>query len=80
MSEGKIITYGKKAVTIQNKDKEQFYAPFEELEEIILPFLKYPFNPICVTYDIDYSNYSGEIMKKKRYYANNVKLINKIII
>ena len=80
MPEGIIITYGRKAVTLQNKDKEQFYAPFEELEELILPFLTYPFKPIHVSYEIDYSNYSGEIMKKKRYYANNVKLINTIII
>jgi hypothetical protein len=28
MPSGIIITYGKKAATLQNKDKEQFYAPF----------------------------------------------------
>ena len=80
MPEGKIITYGKKAVTIQNKDKEQFYAPFEELEDLIIPFLKYPFNTIHVTYEIDYNNYSHENNRKKRYYAANVKIIDTVII
>ena len=80
MPSGLIITYGKKAATLQNKDKEQFYAPFGELDEMILYLLKYPFLPIQVTYKVDYNNYSYENNGKKRYYAYNVKMINIIII
>lgn len=80
MSEkGIIITYGKKAATIQNEKKEQFYAPFDNMEELILPFLRYPLKPIHVTYDIDYNNYSNECNNKKRYYAINVKILDTVI-
>ena len=39
MQQGKIITFGKKAATIQNDNKEQFYAPLENLEELIISYL-----------------------------------------
>ena len=80
MNEGRILTYGKKAVTIQNKQKNQFYAPINEVEDLIIPFLRYPLHPIYVTYDIDYNNYSGEANGIKRYYAYNVKIIDSIIV
>lgn len=76
---GTIITYGKKAVTIQDEKKEQFYAPFDNIEDLILPFLTYPLKPIHVTYDIDYTNYSHQSNKKKRYYAINVKILDTVI-
>ena len=80
MNEGRILTYGKKAVTIQNKEKNQFYAPINDIEDLIIPFLREPMHAIYVTYDIDYNNYAGEANGKKRYYAYNVKIIDSIII
>ena len=53
MPEGKIITFGKKAVTIQNDKKEQFYAPIENIEELIIPFLCFPYIPIYVNFEIN---------------------------
>ena len=74
MSEGKIITFGKKAVTIQNDNKEQFYAPLENLEDLIIPFLHHPYTPLYVSFNINYKKFSGQSNNKKRYFAYNVKL------
>ena len=79
MPEGKIITFGKKAVTIQNDNKEQFYAPLENLEELIIPFLHHHYIPLYVSFDINFNNFSGHSNNKKRYFANNVKLVDIII-
>lgn len=74
MPEGKIITFGKKAVTIQNDKKEQFYAPIENIEELIIPFLSESYIPIYVSFEINYNNFEGQSNDKKRYYAYNVKI------
>ena len=78
---GTIRSYGKKALTIQSSDKHQYYAPFENVENLIIPFLddssKYP---IHVIFEIDYSQYSGEIKGKKRYFAKEVKIDDTILI
>lgn len=78
---GTIRSYGKKALTIQTLDKHQYYAPFENVEDLIIPFLddssKYP---IHVVFEIDYSQYSGEIKGKKRYFAKEVRIDDTILI
>jgi hypothetical protein len=78
---GIIRSYGKKALTIQTRDYYQYYAPFENVEDLIIPFLddssKYP---IHIIFEIDYSKYSGEIKGKKRYFAKEVKIDDTIII
>jgi len=79
MQQGKIITFGKKAVTIQNDNKEQFYAPLENLEDLIIPFLHHQSIPLYVSFDINYNNFSGQSNNKKRYFAYNVKLVDVII-
>lgn len=79
MQQGKIITFGKKAVTIQNDNKEQFYAPLENLEDLIIPFLHNKTIPLYVSFDINYNNFSGQSNNKKRYFAYNVKLADIII-
>jgi len=79
MPQGKIITYGKKAVTIQNDKKEQFYAPLKNLEEQIFSFLYQQYLPIYVNFDINYKNFSGKSNNKKRYFAYNVKLADIIL-
>jgi hypothetical protein len=69
----------KKLLPFKIKIKNNFTHHLE-LDEMILYILKYPFLPIQVTYKVDYNNYSYENNGKKRYYANNVKMINMIII
>jgi phage terminase large subunit-like protein len=78
---GTIRSYGKKALTIQSSDKHQYYAPFENVEKLIIPFLDEPSKyPIHVIFEIDYSQYSGEIRGKKRFYAKEIKIDDSIII
>jgi len=79
MPTGIIKTFGKKAITIINDDKLQYYAPLEDVEELIHPFLKDPFTPIKVTFDINYKEWSGNANGNKRYFAYNVKISDTIV-
>jgi len=79
MQQGKIITFGKKAVTIQNDNKEQFYAPLENLEELIIPYLHQHYIPLYVSFYININEFSGHSNNKKRYFAYNVKLADIIL-
>jgi hypothetical protein len=80
MNKGEIKTFGKKAVTIITDNKFQYYAPLENVEELIYPFLKEPFNTIPVMFDINYKEWSGCANERKRYFAYNVKISDEIII
>ena len=81
MNKGYIRSYGKKAITIQTEDLNQYYAPYENVEDLIIPFLndssKYP---ILVTFDIDRANSAGTANGKNRYYADNVIIDDTIIL
>ena len=79
MHRGIIKTYGKKALTIITDEKVQYYAPLDDVEELIFPFLKQPFSPIVVNFDINYEKWSGHSNGKKRYFAYNVKISDVII-
>lgn len=79
MQQGKIITFGKKAATIQNDNKEQFYAPLENLEELIISFLHQNYIPLYVSFYININEFSGHSNNKKRYFAYNVKLTDIIL-
>ena len=81
MNKGFIRCYGKKAVTIQTQNLQQFYAPYENVEDLIRPFLKDNSKyPILVTFDIDRTNSSGYANGIKRYYAKNVRIDDTIIL
>lgn len=80
---GIIRACGSKAITIQTEQYQQFYGPLEDISEDLLKYLDTDIlrkTAVLVTFDVDYSQYSGEIRGKKRYYANNVKLDYTIII
>lgn len=79
MHRGLIKTYGKKALTIITDEKEQYYAPLDDVEELIFPFLKHPFSPILVDFNINYDKWSGNSNGNKRYFAYNVKISDVII-
>ncbi len=76
---GIILTYGKKAIAIQNENKEQFYAPYENIHEEVLNLLN-SYVHLEVKFKINYNLYSGNIKNKKRFYVYDVKLLNTIII
>jgi hypothetical protein len=70
---GAIITVGTKAVTIQTENKQQYYAPLENMDDLIFASVETDM-PIFVTFDIDTTQYSGHSNGKPRYYAKNVQL------
>tara|TARA_B110000967_G_C18830475_1_gene533798 strand:+ start:507 stop:746 length:240 start_codon:yes stop_codon:yes gene_type:complete len=71
---GTIITFGSKAATIQTENKQQFYAPFEELSNILMGNLSNELIPLNVTFKIDKKRYSGHVFSIPRYYALNVEV------
>jgi hypothetical protein len=80
---GIIRACGTKAITIQVTDFQQYYGPLEEVEDLIKPFLDTEYisrTAILVTFEIDFSRYSGEIKGLKRYYATEIKIDDTIII
>ena len=81
MNKGYIRCYGKKAITIQTQNLDQYYAPYYNVEELIIHFLKdSSMYPILVTFEIDRSNSAGLANGKKRYYASNVRIDDTIIL
>lgn len=80
MNKGEIKTFGKKAVTIITDNKFQYYAPLENVEKLIYPFLVEPFKTIPVKFDINYKEWSGSANGRKRYFAYNVKISDEIVI
>lgn len=53
------------ALTIQTKNKTQYYAPLENVEDLIIPFLKYiVINPIQVIFEVDFTKFYGEVRGK----------------
>ena len=76
---GIVLTYGKKAVTIQKINKEQFYAPLIHIQDSVLKLLPNTLR-LEVIFKVNTEMYSGKIKGKKRYYAYDVRLADTIII
>tara|TARA_B100000035_G_scaffold150403_1_gene128195 strand:- start:4775 stop:5017 length:243 start_codon:yes stop_codon:yes gene_type:complete len=76
---GIILTYGTKAIAIQDKNKQQYYAPFDNVDSDVFDMLDKTIR-LSVIFKIDYENYSGYIKGKKRFYAYDVKLYDTILI
>jgi hypothetical protein len=73
MERGVIKDFGRLAVTIQSNN-QQYYAPFECLDPLIIEQLKYPLPFLPVKFTVNKNKYSGETKYGKRYYAEDVKL------
>tara|TARA_X000000368_G_scaffold418796_1_gene420033 strand:- start:3310 stop:3603 length:294 start_codon:yes stop_codon:yes gene_type:complete len=71
---GIIKAFGRLAVTIQSSNQQQYYAPFESLDPLILEQLIDPLPVLPVKFTVNKYKYSGETEYGKRYYAENVKL------
>ena len=71
---GVIKAFGRLAVTIQSSKYQQYYAPFESLDSLIIEQLIIPLPHLPVKFMVNKSKYSGETLYGKRYYAENVKL------
>ena len=76
--EGKIITRGTKALTIQTESMQQFYALFENIDKNIIEILGKISLDIPVKFEINKKRYEGETIYGKRYHAYNVKLVDSL--
>jgi len=74
--EGTIITFGRKAATIQTEDGHQFYAQIKELSKFVIDCILKALIPLTVTFKIDKSRYAGHSHSIPRYYALNVETKN----
>jgi hypothetical protein len=57
--EGTIITFGRRAATIQTKNGQQFYAPCRQLSSFVINDLLKEGVPLTVIFDIDKMRYAG---------------------
>lgn len=71
---GFIRSFGKKAITIEDFSKKQYYCPIKNLPKEITDHLVTPLLHLPVKFEIDYYNHSGRTTFGKRYYASDVKL------
>ena len=74
MNHGFIRTFGKKAITIEDDDKRQYYAPIEEVGPLVKEHLVEPLLYIPVKFYPDKSRSAGSTIISERYYALNVTL------
>jgi hypothetical protein len=88
--EGTIITFGRRAATIQTKNGHQFYAPCQQLSSFVINDLLKEGVPLTVIFDIDKTRHAGHTHSRPRhaghthstprYYALNVELKNIIFL
>ena len=75
MPYGKIITFGTKALTIQTQNKNQYYTPYDNLDECFVnKIIDIEIFNLPVKFEIDYNNFAGFSNGNKRYYAKNIKI------
>jgi hypothetical protein len=76
---GTIITFGQRAATIQTENKQQFYAPCEQLSRFVISDLLKEGVPLSVVFKIDYTRHSGHANHIPRYFALNIELIDLVL-
>ena len=71
---GIVKTFGKKAITIETENKQQYYALIGNVHHHILEQLSYPLPHLPVKFHPVTSMTSGKTIKGPRYFAVNVEL------
>lgn len=67
---GVIRSYGDKAIAIESSTKQQYYAPFENVDKNVKDLLTRPLRQgIVVDFKVDKTNITGI-----RFYATNVTI------
>jgi hypothetical protein len=79
MLEGQIIAYGKKALTIQDENKQQYYALLCDVDINLLLLIDKMGLVFPVKFKINKKKYEGETIYGKRYHAYNVELADLVI-
>lgn len=74
MYTGFIRTFGKKAVTIEDSNKKQYYAVMEDVDKYVKEHLEEPLPHLPVKFIIDIEKIAGVTTIAPRYHAKEVKL------
>ena len=74
MYTGFIRTFGRKAVTIEDCNKRQYYAVMEDVDKYVKEHLEEPLPHLPVKFIIDIDKIAGVTTNGPRYHAKEVKL------
>lgn len=75
MLNGYILTHGKKAITIQTEDGNQYYGLKENInDDMVIVCLNNDSKYIPVKFMVDFKNSSGKTNYGKRYHAYDIQL------
>tara|TARA_B110000908_G_C10183134_1_gene416700 strand:- start:892 stop:1128 length:237 start_codon:yes stop_codon:yes gene_type:complete len=74
MLTGFIRTFGKKAIAIEDSNKNQYYAVMKDIDQYIIEHLHYPLHYLPVKFTVNKSKIAGITKIGPRYHAKNVKL------
>jgi hypothetical protein len=74
MFTGYVKTFGRMAITIEDENKKQYYAPFSDIDEYVLEQLIFPFPYLPVKFTVNKYKNAGYANNVPRYYAFDVQL------
>ena len=73
MPVGYVKAFGKKALTIETNDLNQYYAPFTNISDSqLLHLIQHPIPYIPVQFDVNTLSHSGSTSFGPRFYATNI--------
>tara|TARA_B110000008_G_C16919892_1_gene544261 strand:+ start:184 stop:423 length:240 start_codon:yes stop_codon:yes gene_type:complete len=78
--QGTIITFGRRAATIQIESGQQFYAPCAQMSLFVIHELLTNGPHLPVTFAVDDTRTAGVASGMLRYYAQNVELKDILIL
>ena len=74
MFTGYVKSFGKMAITIEDENKKQYYAPFSDIHKYVLEQLIDPLPILPVKFKLNMDKFSGYSNSVPRYYAFDVEL------
>ena len=77
---GTIISFGRRAATIQVESGQQFYAPCAQMSVFVIYDLISECVPLSVTFDVDTTRTEGDASGIPRYYAMNVEVRDIVVL
>jgi hypothetical protein len=74
MFTGYVKYFGRMAITIEDENKKQYYAPFSDMDEYVLEQLIFPLPKLPVKFYVNTYKTAGYANNVPRYYAFDVQL------
>ena len=74
MFTGYVKCFGRMAITIEDKNQKQYYAPFSDIHKYVLEQLIEPLPHLPVKFNVNTYKTAGYANNVSRYYAFDVQL------